>query len=426
MGFVPANLPATRATPVGRDDLEKLSIPAPGVVLVSGPRRPNQDQTGAAGPDPLETYANNSSAILVEGHRSRRYERRGLLWAESSLKRVRHCGRVPTGGAGVAVRLRGEVAGFAGVQSCGSVWSDPVCNAKIMSRRAVEIGAAVASWQGLGGRVAFATFTMRHFAGQSLAGLWDALSKGWAAVTSGRQWLAEKARHGIVGLLRVVEVTLGSNGWHVHIHALLFLSAKVTPVTLFDLHDSMFGRWSRSLVRQGLAAPLALGQDVHLVTGPADRALADYFTKATDSAHAVGLELTHSQGKRARSVHKTSTPWALLDRIQEGDADALDLWHAWETGSKGRRQLTWSVGLRDLLHLRAEKSDEDIAAEELGTNADDLVLIDSEGWAHLCQTPARLAELLTITQAAGLSGLRQALDAWDVSYSILGALEVAR
>ena len=48
-------------------------------------------------------------------------------------------------GGGVAVRRTPEgIVGFAGLSTCGRVWLCPVCNAKIMAQRALEVGAVLA------------------------------------------------------------------------------------------------------------------------------------------------------------------------------------------------------------------------------------------------------------------------------------------
>lgn len=368
--------------------------------------------------EPLENYANNFSPLeaesasdLREWRREHRYALRQLLWAESGLERVRKCGRVRHSES-VAVRVRDGVAGFAGVTSCGSIWADPVCNAKVMARRAVEVGTAVALWQGTGGQVVFTTLTMRHHRGHGLAQLWDALSAAWNRVTGGKAWLADKARHGVVGYLRVVEVTYGKNGWHVHVHALLF----VRPGCVVNvLHASMFGRWQRALERRGLSA-LTVGQDARLITGPADADLAAYFTKATADPTALGLEFTQTQSKTARSALSTQTPWHFLDDVLIGDADALDRWHEWEKGSRGRRQMTWSKGMRDLLGIGAQASDEEVAAEEMGTADDNLVRITAEGWEALCSNAILLPRVLVAAERGGLPGLRMFLDSHSISY----------
>ncbi|MEW6747902.1 MAG: hypothetical protein AB1486_34715, partial [Planctomycetota bacterium] len=266
--------------------------------------------------------------------------------------------------------------------------------------------------------------TMRHRKGQPLASLWDALSGAWQRAVGGKSWYRDKALHRVAGWLRVVEVTWGKNGWHVHIHALLFLEAKATSSSITQLHAGMFSRWSAALVKAGFPAPLMVGQDVRLVTGPADEALAAYFTKAIDHGHALGLEFTQTQSKAARRAHSTTSPWRFLDDVQErGDADALDRWHEWEQGSHNRRQMTWSRGLRERLGLRREATDEEIAAEEVGSAVDDLVLITADGWDVLCRTPARLAQVLDVTERVGLAGLREQLDSWGVGYALGPAAE---
>ena len=323
-------------------------------------------------------------------------------------------------GGGVAVRSRGGLAGYAGLATCGSVWADPVCNSKVMARRAVEIGAAVATWQAQGGAVAFATLTMRHTKGQALPALWDALSGAWGKVTSGSQWIKDKRRYGVAGWLRVVEVTHGVNGWHVHVHCVLFLEGKQTDRLVKQLHARMVARWSRRLVDLGFMAPLAVGQEAHLVKDAGDNDLARYLTKATDSARRIGLEVTQTQSKTLRGAHKTRSPWELLDDVENlGLAESLGLWHEWERGSKGRKQMTWSKGMRDLVGLVVEKSDEDVAAEEHGSGADDLVLIDAAGWKRLTAVPVDLARLLVVTEATGLRGLRVFLDERSITYSVM-------
>jgi len=325
-----------------------------------------------------------------------------------------------TVGGSVAVRESGGVGGFAGLSTCGSVWACGVCNAKIMARRQLEIGAAVEVWKASGGEVAFGTLTMRHWSGHRLEDLWSALSKAWNRVTGGKSWLRDKERYGIAGWLRVVEVTFGENGWHVHIHSLLFLHTTTDTSALESLKGSVFGRWSAALKSAGLPSPLAAGQDLRVLDGAADEQLSRYFTKAVHQAKRIGLEMTSTQTKTARGVHGTRSVWSFLDDvIDQGDADALDRWHEFQRASKGRRQLTWSKGLREQLGLRAEKSDEEVAGEELGTKEDDLVLITAAGWRVVIACRL-MVPILEIVEKQGLSGVRALLDVSGVEYSLIG------
>jgi hypothetical protein len=303
---------------------------------------------------------------------------------------VRQCGRVRCSADGLVGLKRassavgvGARSGLSGLKTCGSVWACPVCNAKVMAQRAQELGDAVAAHHAAGGTTIFGTSTLRHHQGQRLDVLWDALSKAWAACTSGKAWIGRSAGLGVEGFVRAAEVNVSwDNGWHVHLHWILFSRAGVTTDQVADFGGWFAARWSRAVVRRGLAAPLAIGQDARLVRTVADGDLAKYVTKS-DGPSKLGLELTQSQSKRARSAHVTVPAWELLSQIEEtGDLDMLDLWREYEQASHGRRQLTWSHGLRRrLLGQEVEQTDEQIASEEVGDET--LLYFAPDGWAYL-------------------------------------------
>lgn len=355
------------------------------------------DGDGAAGP--LENYANSvSPSTSPKGTaRARRYARRALLWDVSSQVRVRKCGKVTRSATGhVGVRYGANGAGFSGLCTCGSIWACPVCNAKVMAHRALELGCAVAAWQAKGGAMLFTTLTVRHNRSQPLAQVWQTVTEAWRSVVAGKAWVSMRARLGVAGYVRAVEVTHGRNGWHVHIHALVLVQGAVTTGDVAHFEGWIVDRWSRAVVRRGAAAPLARAQDVRLVRDVADGDLAAYVTKQTDLA----LELTQSQSKRARYAHSTVPVWDLLTRVErDGDLDALDLWHEWERGSKGHMQLTWSKGLRAMLALGVERTDEEVAEQEAGDF--DLLLITSEGWSSLVGRPHLIPEVLVAAENSG-------------------------
>lgn len=335
-----------------------------------------------------------SAPVLTPDTDSRRadqYSARRVLWSESSLKRVRTCGHhgiLPDGN--VAVKLTGSgadsKAGFSGLATCGSTWACPVCSAKIGRRRAADVSSAVAGWQSQGHKVVMVTLTMRHRRGQRLADLWDSLSYAWGRVTSGRAWTEDCARFGAViprqiktgkragqtdyspriGFARVVETTHGAKGWHVHVHALMFVSGDVAETSLGMLAESMYGRWAAALVDRGLTSPVPEhGVDVRVVARGDGGALGKYFSKNVFTADKAGFEVAGGSNKKARNGNRT--PFQILaDVLEVGDADDLAIWWEWEEASHNRRQLTWSAGLREYLALGEEMTDEEAAAEELG------------------------------------------------------------
>ncbi len=353
----------------------------------------------------MTTLAETRSPVR-KSSRSDQFAARRALWVWSSLARVRSCGHhgvMPDGNVAIKVSVTsdGSKAGFAGLATCGSTWACPVCAQKIACRRAVDLAKAVAAWHVLGGRVLMVTLTMRHRRGQALADLWDALSFAWGRVTSGRGWVRDQALFGTViprivktgarkgqtvqetriGFARVVETTHGKNGWHVHVHALLFVRGDVAVESLPSLADSMFSRWLPALVTKGLTAPaLAHGVDVRLVGVGDALLLGDYFSKSVYTADKAGWELAGGANKKAGNGNRT--PFQILaDVVAGGDADDLAIWWEWEKGSHNRKQLTWSAGLRELLALDAELTDEEIIEDDLG--GDVVVTVSAEQWAGI-------------------------------------------
>lgn len=319
--------------------------------------------------------------------RRSRYAAQRTVWAETRIKRVALCGRTVTSNAGgVAVKVTGTPgtpdarAGFSGLQSCGSVHACPVCAEKVNAERQAQLEAGIRGWLAAGHAVVFGTLTMRHNRGHRLAALLDAIGPAWHRTTSGagRPWnggkdrrggfeVGDRAAFGIKGVCRVVETKHGENGWHPHVHFLLFLERDLDRQALADLEGRMFGRWESALARRGFSVLRSVGIDLRPVSHDSDD-LASYFTKARYSTSTPGRAAFEVMGSQAKRQGKGGrTPFEILaDLVRDGLADDLDLWHEWEQASHGRRQITWSRGLRALLALGAEKSDQEVVDEDAG------------------------------------------------------------
>jgi hypothetical protein len=306
----------------------------------------------------------------------------------------------------------------------------PVCSATILVGRALEIGAVLAQAVAEGHVLGFVTLTMRHRRHEALKGLWDAAGVAWARATTGREWRAVQGDDGtVVGWVRVWEVTDGRNGWHVHVHFVLVLAQGSTAADLDVVAGGMFARWSAGLVAAGQEAPRLVGQDWHLATGGAASGdLADYLFKVAGQAHgqdrgaALGLELTHTHSGRARADLATKPVWSILDRlVRTGESEALHRWHEWEAGSKGRRQVGWSKGLRDrFAPTLVEVSDDQLVEREMGSAEDDVVALTRAGWDRLVAMPYLLSMMLDAVEEGGLDLLRQRLDFAQVEYFVVG------
>lgn len=334
------------------------------------------------------TVARTDDDAARQTRRAARLAAQELLWDLAGMDRLRRCGRegVLPGGS-VRIRATGagadRRAGFAGVATCGSVWACPVCSAKVLARRADELAQGVDTWAAQGGSVAMLTLTMRHHRGQSLDGLWDALTTAWRAVTSSGSWKRTSKAAGVAGYVRVVEVTHGGNGWHVHVHVGLLLDGQVDVQRRASaLGNVAWSSWRPALMKAGYDAPIKDSGGLHVAHWqPGTRPLADYFTKNVYEldAQKVALELARGDLKAARAGNRT--PFRILaDVAAYGLVDDVELWQEWERASKGRRQMVWSNGLRDRLGLGVEATDDELAAEELGTGDDDLVELPAATW----------------------------------------------
>lgn len=350
------------------------------------------------------------SEVRRAQRRRRRAELRDRLRSFTGLDRVRACGaRTVTGAGGPTVRLSvsdgRRVAGYAGLSTCASVWACPVCAAKVASERAGELRQVMRAVLAEGGSASMMTFTMRHTRRDRLAECWDAVSYAWSRVTSGKRWQADQQAGGMLGWARAVEVTDGANGWHVHVHVLVCWDRPVSEAFAQHVGARMWARWSRALVRRGFESlvladefdELRGGLNVRMATLDDDD-LAGYFTK-------LAYEVTGGHAKEGRAGGRT--PFETLAEAVLGRADAIERWWEWERASRDRRQLTWSGGrydLRRLARLGRERTDEEIAEQELG--GDDVLALDAEAWSVLrC---SRLAtDLLEVVELAGVAAARE-------------------
>lgn len=317
-----------------------------------------------------------------------------FLRRESVKKRQRACQAKPSGDS-VSVRYSPSMgAGFAGLQSCGSV-TCPHCGSKIAAKRRDDINKGVCSWRAAGNDVLFGTFTLRHTKQHSFDFLQSAIAKCWAAVTGGRGWLRDLREHGIRGTLRVWETTHNDkNGWHVHVHFLLFVDGLRAEMPgdrerqgerVQALLRSMFARWGAAAKRLGLGAPNLRGQDLHVVTGHDVDVLGGYFAKQVGADDNMGDEMS---GGPTKTRGGSRSPRQILDASYREDAAELDagsmaLWNEYELGMQGRRTIAWSKGLRDLLGLDDELTDQEIADQEAEDAESACLILENPEWSKV-------------------------------------------
>jgi hypothetical protein len=145
----------------------------------------------------------------------------------------------------------------------------------------------------------------------------------------------EKAR--IVGTIRAVEVTHGENGWHPHLHVLVFLTGEPGAEGLAALTLHVQEKWRRAVVAAGYRPP----SELHGVKVERCRSAAEaggYIAKTQDG-RSPGNELARSDLKRGKEGHHL--PLQILGDFGEtGDRADLDLWNEYEVATKGRQAIT--------------------------------------------------------------------------------------
>lgn len=259
-------------------------------------------------------------------------------------------------------------AHFSGLMRCGSVWACPVCSSVIRGDRAEEIRETVRLNQEADGGVVFVTATLRHKSQDSLERSLDAALKGWRALMQGKAWKSFSARWDVRGVVRALEVTYGDNGWHPHVHAIFLTGGKLPDEAAREWKKNLFPRWARAVERFGGRMPSKLrGLDVQIANEDGE-VLATYMSKMQDegkrsAAVDLGLELARGDLKDARS--SSIVPFQLLDPgVRDYTPERrAELWVEYVAATKGRRMLTWSVGLRAALGQEVEKTDEQILEE---------------------------------------------------------------
>jgi hypothetical protein len=161
-----------------------------------------------------------------------------------------------------------------------------------------------------------------------------------------------KSRYGVLGRICALEVTVGDNGWHVHLHELLLLAGEVN---YFTLEQDALRRWQAALAKVGFSCN-ARGVDV--TPGAAARAkyLARYLSKfatpqellaCASGEWGIAQELALSASKIG---HKSGrTPLQLLIDAHGGDQVAGELYQEYAAAFFGKKHLDSSNGTSELL-----------------------------------------------------------------------------
>lgn len=359
----------------------------------------------------LASLDNHASNVSDLGWRQLRYELRRTAGAIIGGRQAR-CGAAPLLNTVDLMRGREGRHTFTGLETCGSVWTCPVCAMKVSAVRCEELRAAIAAHLMTGGTVWMLTLTIPHHRFQTAKELLNAVRASWRSVKQGRGWKVAREAHGWVGDVRALETTHGGNGWHPHIHVLVFLDAGVSEEDARGFGEWIFARWATKVEKQGYGI---CSRSAFTMEPVEDGDGAGGYLALWGAAQ----ELTLSPEKRGKGGR---SPWEILDDARQfGRAADQALFHDYADAFKGARQLTWSRGLRKRLLGTAEQSDQDLAAESYDAEARRTAILTKPLWAVIHGRALQNA-ILEAADAGGTLAVLGALDRARIRYTVIGTV----
>lgn len=248
---------------------------------------------------------------------------------------------------------------YQGLMACGSIWTCPVCAAKISERRRKELTEALEVAKHKDLAIHFVTLTFPHGAGDDLNEILTKLTKAYGKLSNGKhsvknqlkQKTGETPEYAYHGFIRALEVTHGKNGFHPHIHMIVFTGKAVGT----GLMQYVYGQaWKRACRLAGLPEP-----NQHGCTVKDGSFAAEYVSK-------WGIEDEMTKANTKLSKNKGMTPWGFLRAIIDNDdpvytpEKSKNLFLVYSNAFKGKRQLYWSNGLRKFLQMSKEMKDAEI------------------------------------------------------------------
>lgn len=268
----------------------------------------------------------------------------------------------------IEIRLSPNVerskASLAGVQTCGSVWSCPVCSKRIAIERGKEIKKALEWADSNKETPIMLTFTARHTRQMSLSDFKNRFKAAQRSLIQSRAYRKLRVELSISNTIKAVEVTHGMNGWHYHTHVLMFVpNALIATHAGLDMHaweEKMSDLWLYQLSRQGLDGIPEHALDVQYHGNVREEYLSKLGLEVDKNSTNAHAELSSGANKRG----KGRTIWSLLRKASEGDEHSVSLYVEFVQSMLGENWITWSHGFKELVGA------DDISDEIIAENGD--------------------------------------------------------
>lgn len=277
---------------------------------------------------------------------------------------------------------------------CGRVWPCPTCAHRIQQKRRAEVSKAFDYAKEHGWLVNMVTLTFSHSKNDSLSINLENMAK---ATKSFNQQINKKFKKNIdlKGSIRALEVTFSEkNGWHPHNHILYLSGNKLTDEDTRLIKKA----WKNACSKNGLLdlsdKKAVLNFDLHSVDVEVNMVQQEYLTKFDDvfeknekkgtDLNAISYEIASNSTKigKKSGIH----PHELLMKRSTRNRD---LFIEYVRAFRGKKQLSWSHGLKKLVGIE-DKTDEEVVQEEEDKAEDEQAIISLEEWRLVIKNNKRV------------------------------------
>lgn len=358
-----------------------------------------------------EPLAHKGLRNIREGRYALQKRAQALLWKNDAGKRqkhrVTHCGRSVKGNYVFCYRdAGGENSRFAGLMQCGSGWTCPVCAAKLGEGRRKELTSALVKHVAAGGRVQLLTLTFPHEHDMPLPEIMAKFDKARQHFKNSRTYKRISTAAARLGNVASMEVTYGQNGFHPHLHELVFVGRSITGESVKNEAGDMTSisgeayelasQWVDSLIKFKLGDESKRSDMMNHALDLRGGEYAAAYITAMGHEEQWGLQSevigTGKDGKPG-----SFTPFGLLKLSIQGEE--IRVAGAWvDPGQKfkefadefhGKRLLNWSRGLRDHFGLADEAKAEKAAMLEALPEDERIATLSADDWKIVLTRDAR-------------------------------------
>ena len=287
---------------------------------------------------------------------------------------IQKCQRVTTGK--VKIIKKGDRYEYRGLVSCGSSWSCPICSPKKAAKkaRAIREMHKLIDYDSV-----LVSYTVQHNYSDSLKSLIDILYSSLRRARSGRAM--KRFKQHAHGYIRSTEITYShpdieskSNGWHPHIHEVIYLKKGST---IEDITRTVVSEYERAVEKSGKLV------NQHTVDAKKWDKSTDYITKNSDIDEVIGW--LNKKGNKSVNV------FGLLRRSEDSDRFA-DLYKEYYYSTKGRKITMVSRSLSQQYKKAIEKIESEMDEEEEVTIKE----IEQDTWKQFCALGIRWQLLFTV------------------------------